>query len=425
MIARLRTIAGLCLAMLLAAGPAALAQPPSPPVSQRGFLEGAGIFYPQKSLPTDEQGVGEALLRQEAAWRATRWLTVSGAFDARLASNDWVERTWSIDWTDRGLQRPALSVRQLSAALRRGGLTFDAGKQFVRWGKADVLNPTDRFAPRDLLEVVDNDFLAVTAARITYERGPDTLDVVWVPLFTPSRVPLAGSRWSASASASQPVSPLPPVDLGSVFPSRPQAGARWNHVGSGFEFSLSVYDGFNNLPRIDLLPNPSLGRTEVRRLYPQMRMAGGDAAWPLRWFTLKGEAGYFWTTDAKVDDYGIYVVQVERQRGEWLFVGGYAGEFVTNDRSVTSSPVFAFDRGLANSFLGRASYTIDTRRSLAFEGALRRDAAGGWLEAEYSEAFGQHWRATARADLLRGSPDDFFGRYHRNSSLHLTLRYSY
>ena len=138
-------------------------------------------------------------------------------------------------------------------------------------------------------------------------------------------------------------------------------------------------------------------------------MAGGDAAWPLSWFTLKAEAAYFWTTDRYADDYGIYVIQVERQQGEWLFVGGYAGEFVTEDRSLPSTPVFAFDRGLANTFLGRASYTIGPLSSLAFEGAIRPDATGGWLEMEYSLAIGQHWRATARGDLLAGSPDDFFG----------------
>ena len=64
-----------------------------------------------------------------------------------------------------------------------------AGKQFIRWGKADILNPTDRFAPRDYLNVVDNDFLAITAARVTYGTQSDTFDLVFAPRLTPSRVP--------------------------------------------------------------------------------------------------------------------------------------------------------------------------------------------------------------------------------------------
>jgi hypothetical protein len=411
-----------CILGLLVTAASAAGQSSS--VSQRGFLEGTGVYYPQTAPPDGRLWVAQALFRQEASWQSAAWLTLSGAFDARAATDDRVDRSWSIDWSDRGLQRPALSVRRLSAAFTSGGFTLTAGKQFVRWGKADILNPTDRFAPRDLLEVVESDFLGVTAARATFERGPETVDLVWVPYFTPSRVPLVGSRWSPPSSSLQ-AAPLPIVDLGSIFPSRSQIGIRWNHVASNLEYSLSFFDGFNNLPRINVAANPALGRTEVSRAYSPMRMAGGDLAWPLPWFTLKGEVGYFWTTDPYADDYGIVVVQVERQRGEWTFVGGYAGEFVTEDRSLPSVPVFAFDRGLANTFLGRASYTIDPLRSLAFEGAIRYDAAGGWFKASYSRAFGQHWRATARADILQGSPGDFFGRYSRNSSLRLTLRYSY
>jgi hypothetical protein len=412
-----------------------LAQPAAAqkaPVTQRGFLEGTGILYPQATPTDDTRAVGDALLRQDASWRATPWLTFGGSFEVRTSSDSRVARSWSIDWEDRGARRPTLSVRGLSAAVRAGGLTLEAGKLFVRWGKADILNPTDRFAPRDFLEVVDNYFLGVTGARATYERGTETIDLVWVPVFTPSRLPLAGSRWAATSSDNVQAdvpgalpSPFPLVDLGAIFPSRPQAGIRWNHVGSGFEHSLSYFDGFNFFPRFDVAVKPALGRAELLRRYSPLKMAGADAAWPLRWFTLKGEVGWFRTTDPAADDYGIYVIQVERQHGEWLFVGGYAGQFVTRRRAAASSADFAFDRGLADTFLGRASYTIDPRSSLAFEGAIRNDASGGWIKGEYSRTVGQHWRATARGDLLTGAADDFFGRYRRNSSLRFALRYSY
>jgi hypothetical protein len=401
-------------------------------VGQRGMVETTGLVYPLASASGDERWVGELLFRQEATWRPVAWLSLSGAFDARAATTDWVERSWSIDWSDRGLKRPALAIRRLGASFRRGGLTFEAGKQLVRWGKADILNPTDRFAPRDLLEVVDNEVLAVTAARLTYERGPDTLDLVLSPRLTPSRLPLAGGRWAPQVASVAPPGSLPPgasawpvVVVGSEFPTRPQVGIRWNHVGSGLEYSLSAYDGYNYLPASRVSVNPIALRFEVTHTFPTMRMVGGDVAWPLRWFTLKGEAGYFWTTDPTADDYGIYVVQAERQAGEWTIVGGYAGEFVTHARSILPAPLAAFDRGLAKTFLGRASYTLDVNRSVAFEGAVRQNGRGFYVKAEYSQAVGQHWRATARADAIGGALDDFLGQYRRNGSARLILRYSY
>jgi hypothetical protein len=151
-------------------------------------------------------------------------------------------------------------------------------------------------------------------------------------------------------------------------------------------------------------------------------MVGGDAAVPLPAVTLKGEAAFFGTSDARADQYWLYVVQLERQSGEWMFIGGYSGEVVTTARVQAS---FAPDRGLTKAFLGRASYTIDTNRSAAFEGAVRQNLDGTWLRFEYSQASGQHLRFTARATIIAGTPDDFFGRYDRNSHLAVTLRYSY
>ena len=145
---------------------------------------------------------------------------------------------------------------------------------------------------------------------------------------------------------------------------------------------------------------------------------------PTAWFTIKGEAEYFTSPASGVrsDDYVLYVLQLERQSGEWVFVGGYAGEAVTERRAaVTFSP----DRGMAQSLVGRAAYTIDPRRSLAFESAVRRAADGVYGKAEYSEARGNHWRATVTGVVIAGHSDDFLGQYRRNSHIAAAVRYSF
>jgi len=153
-------------------------------------------------------------------------------------------------------------------------------------------------------------------------------------------------------------------------------------------------------------------------------MAGGDVAVPTRLCTIKAEAAHFSSDDRRVDDYALYVLQLERQSGEWLFVGGYAGEIVTA-RSLTTTANFAADRGLTRTFLGRAGYTIDTNRSVAFEMAARENGDGVWLKGEYSHAWGQHWRATLNMTLIRGDMADFLGQYRRNSHALLIVRYSF
>jgi hypothetical protein len=383
--------------------------------SQRGFLETDFIGFLQTAPNDSGQAIGEALFRYEAFYKLNSDWQFAGGIDARTDTHNQVDRTWELSWDDRERRRPSFEVRQLNATYSKKKLTLVLGKQFVRWGKADILNPTDRFAPQDYLSVVDSDFLAITAVRATYGGQSNSIDLVWVPLFTPSRVPLLDQRWSNIPTG------IALTELSPSFPGGSQFGARWNHIGSVAEYSLSFYDGHNNLPLFNF-QETALPAVDVERYYPQMRMYGGDAAIPLKGVTLKAEAAYFTSTTKTEDEYALFVVQVERQAGEWFFIGGYAGQAVTEHRSLFD---FAPDRGLTRAFLGRAGYTIDTNRSVALETAIRQNGAGAWAKLEYSQALGAHWRATASFTLIRGDQSDFLGQYRRNSHAMLALRYSF
>jgi hypothetical protein len=386
----------------------------------RGFGQIQSTVYPQSTPQGDERMVVEALIRIEPAYKPAEWLTLSGSIDARTDTVEQVEREWRFDVRDRGLLRPALSLREGRATFRKGTLALDLGKQLIRWGKADILNPTDRFAPRDFLEVTDDEFLAVVAARGQYERGPHTIDLVWAPTFTPSRTPLIGRRWAPLQP--QTVGAAGFLELDPVFPKGSQYGARWNVLGPGFEFSLSYFDGLNHLPQFTAIPLSGQPLVALRRTYAPLRMGGVDAAIPLRWFSVKGEIAALVTTSPADDDVVVYVVQFERQSGELSLVAGYAGEIVTERRAMFD---FAPDRGLTRAFLGRAGYTINATSDVSFEAAVRQNLDGVWIKGQYSEAFGSHWRGTLAGAVIGGDERDFIGQYRRNSHMLATLRYSF
>jgi len=376
-------------------------------LTQRGFLESSAQLYPDTTANDSGHVVGESLFRYEAFYKLID-LSFSAGFDARFDTHRETTRDLDFSWFDRTRQRPLFAIRQVGATYTRGKLTVEAGKQLIRWGKTDILTPTDRFAPRDFLNVVDNEFLPVTAARLTYGTQSDTVDLVFEPRLTPSRIPLLNQRWGT---------PIPLQEASPDFPAAPQYGARWNHIGAAAEYSLSFYNGFDHLPLFRLQPNFA-----VQRFYPQLRMYGADAAVPLGPVTVKAEAAYFISTDPQSDDYVLYVIQLERQAGEWSFVAGYTGQATTDHRSTFGfSPL----RGFARAVVGRASYTVDTNRTVSLEGVVRQNGDGLWLRAEYTQAFGQHWRATAGIALIRGDPTDFLGQYRLNSQALLALRYSF
>jgi hypothetical protein len=413
---RRRTAAWLAGPLLVALGwPAAAA---GQTVEQRGFIDTVLSIYPLTERDDVSRAVAEGLVRWDPSLRAGRW-RFDASFDVRFDSDDMTERRFAVTWWDRTIQRPVAAVRQASASWARGAAAVTLGKQFIRWGKTDILIPTDRFAPRDYLNVVETDVFGVTAARVVLTRGNDSLDLVYVPKLTPSRIPLFDQRWVVLPPEA---AGLPLVDDGAAYAATAQIGGRWNHIGRYHEHSLSYYRGLNHLPLIDIAVAPSPVTIHVRRRAPQLTSVGVDAAVPLSWVAVKGEAAWLGSETADADELILFVVQLERQVGEWLFVGGYAGEYVIEEHLMYR---FAPDRGLARSIVGRAGLTIDTNRSLTFEAVLRQDGDGFYGTAEYSQAVASHWRFTGTLAVFAGSDDDFLGQFRHNSFLAAAVRYSF
>lgn len=404
--------------MLLAFAASANAQE----LTYRGFAEVQLTGYPQTTPQDDDRVAVDVRFRIEPAYRAASWLTLSGSFDGRIDNLRQVEREWRVDVRDRGVRRPALAVRHAHAVLRKNRLSLTLGKQFIRWGKTDILNPTDRFAPRDFVEVTDDEFLAVTGARTFYEHGAHSIDVVVVPWFTPSRIPVPGRRWSPPLP--QTLAGQDIVDGGRHFPERAQYGARWNVVGSTAEVSLSYYDGFNHLPAFTTqLPAASAQPLiALRQSYAPIRMGGADVAVPLRWFIVKGEIAALTSDGDASDDLVLYVIQVERQVGELSLVAGYAGEAIVTRRSAFD---FAPDRGVTRALVGRLAYTIGPNSDVSVESVVRQNLRGIWVKGQYSRAIVAHWRVSLAGAIIGGHDDDFIGQYRRNSHLLATLRYSF
>jgi hypothetical protein len=253
------------------------------------------------------------------------------------------------------------------------------------------------------------------------QAGNDALEAVWAPRVTPSRSPLIDQRWGVSpaGAAAVPVVEAPPEFGGS------QGGIRWRHMADQVEFSVSFFDGVNHLPDIRVAARDRPGSTpvvEMTRVYPRIRTYGADWERPARWFTIKMEAAYLTSPSESADEYGLYVLQLERQRGEWMFAGGYAGEAVRRRRSGLT---FAPDRGISRAIVARVSRTVDPNRTFDLEAAVRQNGRGAYAKAEYSQARGQHLRATITAVAIGGRSDDFLGQYRHNSHLTLTVRFSF
>jgi hypothetical protein len=390
---------------------------------QRGLVEVDLFGFPLTAPNDGGQIVGNGLVRWDASYKPWSWITLSGGLEAGTDTHRDTERVLRFDLDDRGLLRPAFSLRSLQITLHQGHFTADIGKQFIHWGKTDILNPTDRFGPRDYLNVVDSESLAVWAARANVEYRGTSLDLVWTPWFTPSRMPLINQRWALLP----PDAPPQVENAQTIFPGGGQYGARIDHIGNGYEVSASIFEGYNHLPLLVPLVNPFSQTLYIQRFYPKIRTYGTDAVIPLHFFTLKTEAALFNSRESSVDaprsdSYVLWVAQLERQVRQWVFAGGYAGQTIFDQRY----PIyFDPDRGLTKTILAKAVYNLDAPTSITFQTATRQNGNGTWSSAEYSRQVAEHWRVIAGINVISGIPSDFLGEYRRNLFLLLKVRYSF
>ena len=84
-------------------------------LTERGFADGSVFLFPQEAPNDPTRLVGDLLFRAEVFAKPAPWVQFAAGLDARANSHDEVEDQWRLDFSDRGVRRPRLSVRRLAA----------------------------------------------------------------------------------------------------------------------------------------------------------------------------------------------------------------------------------------------------------------------------------------------------------------------
>ncbi len=414
----------LCAALLLpAAGMGAQRK-----VEYGGYAESIGQFYWKRPNPGDAYAIGET--------RAQLWSRISfgdklswrAAYEFRLDTHRDVART---DWSDvsqRGLRRPAGAVAEFYCDLHLGRIDLRVGQQQIRWGRADGFNPTDNLIPYDYLDTFSDQRLPVTALKADVYAGKSKLEAAWIPFFTPTRLPLPGQRWFPALSAAGGITP---VEGSRLFPARTfgngQWAVRWNQWLPRGEFSVSYFDGFDDLPFFTvgspgLRPEATQVFVPLNRLYFRTRVAGADFATELGPVGIRGEAAYFDNTDPANRDHLLYVVGIDRTWGDWFAVVQYSDRYVSAPVSPTAVfPELAF----RSTALYRIERTIGPSSSFEVKGAVRLRDGDVVVQPAYSIGLSNNWRLKIGATVFGGSPSAYLGQFRDNANIVLSLRRSF
>lgn len=338
-----------------------------------------------------------------------------------------------------------------------------AGRQLVPWGTGDLVSPTDNINPLDLADFKDfGRRLGSDALQLNWYPGPVTVTAVYVPVFTPARLP---AGWMNLFLPPEYAGLLAGMEEGGFIVNLPAAALPEAAFGikvagriGEYDLSLSYLDGRYDLPAVKevrgsiieitnpLNPLADLVLEEVSLFFPRRRVLGFDFAGELGDAGIWAEAAVFFpekvSTVAKIDlpdpypdqtqataylnkPYTKYLVGVDYTfpGGTYLnlqFLHGFPHERGTEE--LEDYLIFALDKTILN---GRVKITplagllaVQDLADLSNNYALVLAPEVSWYPVDGAEiTLGVNW--------LQGAGDSLFSRFQDDDEVYLKFKYSF
>ena len=404
-----------------------LASHPAPPslaeeLKIGATLEAFGAVYFQGKNQAEKR-YGEIRLRPTASYAPLEPLLFYVEGDFRADSEGFAE-SYMDDPAERSGRRWIADLREAYIDCKADWLGIRIGKQIFDWSVTDTVSPSDNISPRDWTDILESERVGVPAVSLRF--GYSTYaELVYMPWFTPSKLPVIGGRWERD---------LPPALVNGeqeiLGRDNGQVSLRTGTTFEGFDIGAVYYRGYGYSPSFRLSP-VAAGLFELIPVYRFEEVYAASVAGALGMFGVRGELGYFSQSDE--DDFVQYVLGIDR---EWsgilkpvdsLYVlVQYANEIVTQHDNPVGFPTIDFRRILNNAVMAKVAYSFDGERiwTIKLEGSYNLGDKDSFLEPAIV------WRKRsfeleAGIDILSGGKSRFFGGYRRNDRFYSKLTYKF
>jgi hypothetical protein len=312
---------------------------------------------------------------------------------------------------------------------------FYIGKKVYSWGKAEGFNPTDNINPYGFLDFLDSEKIGVFSAALEYSLGDYTIDLVAIPLFTPSRLPSEGNRWAGDADEEDTTAgniqqkkdkpgvviherELPPNTIESS-----QVAARLRTSLSGWDFSLSYYHGFDSIPAVE--KETRGGEDHYTPVFNKINVVGLATATTFDQLEVHSEIAYRDTEQGDDDSFislvlgGSYNWNLEDAAPEFIekisLYFEWAEEKITDkkDNEKRSSSSF-YTRGFRNSLLGSLIVKFNEDTELQVSGNYNLSEFDSFVQPKLTYNFTDDIKFVAGFDFITGHKDTFWGKWRKN-----------
>lgn len=193
-----------------------------------------------------------------------------------------------------------IGMREAYIDLEAGNLALRLGKQQIVWGKADGVFITDIISPKNLEEFLLPDFaeirMGVTGAKLNYYFENNTIELVFLPVFTPTKLPAKSSVWSPVINF--PVAPVFDYSRSEVNPALENTEVYLKYSSLSGSIDYEVMAGYmwddDAAMYTSLTPNGAGGMNlKITPEHNRLTVAGGSFSTTVGPLVLRGEGAYY------------------------------------------------------------------------------------------------------------------------------------
>ncbi|EID85024.1 hypothetical protein MSI_15110 [Treponema sp. JC4] len=333
----------------------------------------------------------------------------------------------------------ALHLKEAYLDWRGEMFALRVGRQIAAWGKADGIQVADVLCPKDDSKMIASTYkdsrLGIDAVRLSLLTDKAQFDAYWIPIFTPSLLPLAKNNPLRKCILPDSYDGVPvngpqkydDFDLPKKAIYNGEYALRASTYLSALDLSFYAFYGWDDNPFMAYSIDNS-GIT-VGGEYKRMAMLGADAAIPAGDFVFRFEAAYFpqrsIQTDSKkqatgeILDAGKKAHQVIALAGfDWTPSGGwtitaqYFADLICDYKDDLERKLYQHQMTLSleKSF-------INETLTLSATGALDLNELSSTAEVECAYSFSDAITLSAIVDLFLKGIDGKEGQYGAYESL--------
>ena len=333
--------------------------------------------------------------------------------------------------------RMEFDLREIYMDIYFESIDIRVGKQQIIWGKADGVFITDIVSPKDLREFLLPDFdeirIGVTAVKLDYYIGNNTIEIVWLPVFTPTRMPPQESIWFPRLDF--PMEPTWDFSMKEVKGSleNSEVFAKFSALTSLVDFEIMAGYAWDDDPTMHISKTIENGQpvgVTVTPIHHRLTLGGGSFSTSLSGFVIRGEGAYytgkyFVTADPMVTnavtkkDYLHYLIGLDYT----LWDIKLSGQFIQQAILDYEDPIEEDEIENTATFLARGDFLRETLTLELFSyiGINNSDAL---IRPRVYYDIADGFEILLGANIFTGDSGRF-GQYDNNDMIYAKLKYSF